>query len=691
MAESTQGALDLINTPSSSAGDTTTYAQAGKGSLGNLGTLAYDPAQSSKVLQQMQDFQATRNPKSHEMFDDDKLQKAIAYGKTYLGGNGLAELRAIQNNRQQQELNSFNMQMQIEEFKAAQQQQALFNANKTNFFQNMNKGFTGEGNVGPGGMTSAHFNQMPIETQMALMNARNQEEWNKVFNPYQETIVKGQQQWINNPDTYKQVDHYDPRNGGSIEKVSPQNLRKGDYHGGPNDPTAVNPQPAANQIPRDPNYIPPTQNAIVGSSKNTDQAKSPDVLNAIQSGVFGQESGSGANAKPSVQGAVGNMQVTPDTWKTFQNIGVIPKDADINDPKQNLEGGKSILSYYYKKYNGDIDKTVASYFGGEGAVNPDGSINLKRHDANNVSIDQYIQGVRQKSGLPTANQNPNIDQNQNQPSPGFTGQNVQVASADNYTPYSQFQISQEASKAGLTKEKELTSEDVAKRQNAMLSGYQTSGEDIANIDAINQLAITHPKAFGVLQNPTVLSAIGQMVKSGVQDGTVGSHHIAAIEDAIRDLTPDMSEADLTAAQEAAQKLSRLELNAAKTFLKGQGSVSDNERALITKLTGSLSNSPAALHNIMEWNKIHVNESRDFGKAFDAWENTHPNQSYRQFEKSNEYRSIRDKYNNQYDDLAAKAGKYPGASGKSNLGPPKPPPGYDPNWRSKIKGFFGGNQ
>ena len=213
--------------------------------------------------------------------------------------------------------------------------------------------------------------------------------------------------------------------------------------------------------------------------------------------------------------------MTPDTWKTFQNIGVIPKDADINDPKQNLEGGKSILSYYYKKYNGDIDKTVASYFGGEGAVNPDGSINLKRHDANNVSIDQYIQGVRQKSGLPTANQNPNIAQNQAQPSPGFTGQNVQVASADNYTPYSQFQISQEASKAGLTKEKELTSEDVAKRQNAMLSGYQSSGEDSANIDAINQLAISHPKAFGVLQHPTVLSAIGEMVKSGVQDGTVG--------------------------------------------------------------------------------------------------------------------------------------------------------------------------
>ena len=94
---------------------------------------------------------------------------------------------------------------------------------------------------------------------------------------------------------------------------------------------------------------------------------------------------------------------------------------------------------------------------------------------------------------------------------------------------------------------------------------------------------------------------------------------------------------------------------------------------------------------MEWNKIHVNESREFGKAFDAWENTHPNQSYRQFEKSNEYRSIRENYNKQYDDLAAKAGKYPGAPGKSNLGPPKPPPGYDPNWRSKIKGFFGGNQ
>jgi hypothetical protein len=182
-----------------------------------------------------------------------------------------------------------------------------------------------------------------------------------------------------------------------------------------------------------------------------------------------------------------------------------------------------------------------------------------------------------------------------------------------------------------------------------------------------------------------------MFKAGIQDGVIGTHHVSAIEEAIRRASPGISEADLTAAQEAVQKLAQLELNAAKTYLKGQGAVSDAERLLIAKLTGNISNSPQALKDIMAWNELRTNYDKAVGDAHSKWEDAHPNESYRSFEKTPELKAIKAQYKQQMDTLASRAGKYPGASGASKLDAPKPPPGYDPNWRSKVKGFFGGNE
>jgi len=56
--------------------------------------------------------------------------------------------------------------------------------------------------------------------------------------------------------------------------------------------------------------------------------------------------------------AIGLMQLLPDT---AQGLSVNPKNA-----QENIEGGTKYIKQLKDKYNGDQDKAIAAYFGGEG-------------------------------------------------------------------------------------------------------------------------------------------------------------------------------------------------------------------------------------------------------------------------------------------------------------------------------------
>lgn len=641
---STQGALP--------SGDL--YAKGAKGSGGiNYGTIAYDPEQSSKVLSELERY---KNQRAQMSPFDEGLQKSIAYGATYPGGQGINQLKTIQDQKLADQKAAFEMQMEIENFKAALRQQELFNKMRQDILGGRGTG-AGTGNVvGAGGTQNTSSNVMPLEIRNALANARNKEEFDKIYNAYAEDINKFQQ----NPAAYKQDDYYD-RNTGKKEKYTPWQIQ----HGQP-------------QIDSQRSQVgDPNANVPISQTAHSTNPAENNVAR-LHNAVLGQESsyGTADTSKPNIQGAIGPGQFLPSTFAQYQKQGIIPKDWDVNDPEQNKEASKLLISHYYDKYNGDVDKVLAAYHGGEGAIKSDGTINLAAKDALGVTNQQYIDEVKKKAGIQSAFANVPP---------------TKVAGPAQPMSYGEFEVQQKALEEKLTKEASKTGEEIGNRKNAMLTGYENADTNLANIHTINNLAIEHPKVFGVFQHPTVLSAIGEMFKAGIQDGVIGTHHVSAIEEAVRRASPGISEADLTAAQEAIQKLAQLELNAAKTYLKGQGAVSDAERLLIAKLTGNIANSPQALKDIMSWNEIRANYDKAIGTAHSKWEDSHPNDSYRNFEKTDEYKAIKGQYKQEMDALAAKAGKYPGAKGSSSLAPPKAPPGYDPNWRSKVKGFFGGNE
>lgn len=100
--------------------------------------------------------------------------------------------------------------------------------------------------------------------------------------------------------------------------------------------------------------------------------ESPEMLDLIGR-VAGQESGgqqfdAAGNPKTSSAGAVGVMQVMPDTAPEAARLAGLPWDEQAyrNDPDYNKVLGIAYLSELLRKYDGDVAKALAAYNAGPG-------------------------------------------------------------------------------------------------------------------------------------------------------------------------------------------------------------------------------------------------------------------------------------------------------------------------------------
>ena len=286
------------------------------------------------------------------------------------------------------------------------------------------------------------------------------------------------------------------------------------------------------------------------------------TLSQIQNSVFQTESSGGRadTSKPGVQGAIGPMQITQDTWNTNVARGVIPKNLDINNPRDNKLAGDKLLEYYYNKFNGNVDKTLAAYHGGEGAINPDGTINTNRKDANGMTIGNYI--AKNKA---------------------------QIVGAPSEEPVQRKSMGQkEVEKTGSLEAAKEIGKDIGKLGSEISTLGRTSGErEIRYTDIISLTEDPSMKdLFGKLSKSGFVPFILKSIETGVgigQFGTIG----------IPDLEKNLAKAGATPTQiekfmRVEKHLKQAELEYARTYLQGQGAVSDNERRLVREATGSLS-------------------------------------------------------------------------------------------------------
>jgi soluble lytic murein transglycosylase-like protein len=123
-----------------------------------------------------------------------------------------------------------------------------------------------------------------------------------------------------------------------------------------------------------------------------EMAKKHNVDPELIRAVIAAESGYNPSAT-SRKGAQGLMQLMPNT---AQQLGV----HDAYNAKENLEAGVRYLRALLDKYNGDLDKALAAYNAGEGAVERAGGVPNIRETRDYVRriTDRYYHSDSSKQG-----------------------------------------------------------------------------------------------------------------------------------------------------------------------------------------------------------------------------------------------------------------------------------------------------
>ncbi len=122
-------------------------------------------------------------------------------------------------------------------------------------------------------------------------------------------------------------------------------------------------------------------------------------LAPIVNALYGQESSYGRNARTSVDGARGPMQIMPGTFKQLARPG-----ESIDNPDDNLRVGIRLIKALGDKFNNDPARIAAAYFSGEGNVNATGEqvVRNDRADGNGKRVSSYVQDVLGRL-VPSAN------------------------------------------------------------------------------------------------------------------------------------------------------------------------------------------------------------------------------------------------------------------------------------------------
>lgn len=523
------------------------------GAVSPMGKIALDPTQTSEILRNMQAMIDERTSPLAELSKG--LERATAWGSG--GTQGPSQALATvneQQSKQAQEL--FNMRTQMAAYKAAQAQAEAF---KKRAAQQLG------GGAAPAGTRGTTEATIPPQVQQALQNALDQNDqaaYDKIYNAWAQ---KQAEVYANPTMDEPKIPVTEIVNGKPVRRV----ISAREYRANP-DKYQDTPQ---------------TQAAVDTTIKTAPVVSGGDVLPKLKQAVFGTESSAGKadTKKPGVQGAMGPMQITADTFDTFKSRGIIPKEYDINNPEHNKDAGEKILDYYFKKYNGDVDKTLAAYHGGEGAINADGTINTQRKDALGTTIGDYV--AKNKSAMGVTVAPAQVAATTATPTP--------TTASPRPTPEALQQQEQINQKGSETFAEKVGTTNAVKADQIDTSGLSAPERSIRYNDVISITEDPQMKQYlGLLAKKGVAPFLLKTLESGVNAGQFGTLGFA-------DLEKNLMEAK--APPEVIQKLHRLqkhlsaaELEYAQTYLKGQGSVSDNERKLVKDTVGSIKDPAAVL-------------------------------------------------------------------------------------------------
>lgn len=547
-------------------------ASSNKSGLTPLGNITVSPTQTNELLANMQQMIDQRagvdpnrlvfsgGPAHNTIMSGLKDMAAWASGGVKGPTEGLA-LRDAEKSREAKDL--FEMRTKMAEYKAAQESAK---ATADRIAANLKPGAAGVGG-GAGMMYGGIAVPMSVQAQIKDLPATQQD---AILNKWLETATTEGVKAANNPASLDLKDALvlNPKTG----KYELVQVNLSDYQ-----------NLKAKGLIKDASeaYEPVVPGAVKAPSAATGDQTVPtdDVLPKLQKAVFGTESSSGKakTTEPGIQGAIGPMQITSDTFDTAKRLKLIPSDYSINNPEQNKETGNRLLAYYYNKYDKDPDKTLAAYHGGEGAINKDGSINYDRKDALGTTIGAYVDMNKARAGLRNdlANRAPGVQV----ASTGKEGlPNIAAMKAEQ-------KAAEEEQVAGAKKRGESGEAMRTAFENDTDPG--TLSDSYATSRRIQTLVKDDPTLSGVLTGPGYAKAIGTVLEKGI-----GNFGIQALDDAIYQTLPSTTNMSAADRKELSTYLAKIELQAAK-LIKGQGQITEGEREILQRASSSIKD-PAEL-------------------------------------------------------------------------------------------------
>jgi hypothetical protein len=162
------------------------------------------------------------------------------------------------------------------------------------------------------------------------------------------------------------------------------------------------------------------------------------------------------------------------------------------------------------------------------------------------------------------------------------------------------------------------------------------------IDIFNKKDVQ--KVLGPTAKPGVKAAIGEVISGGLN---VGGYQVAIANFDKAIVQVDASQEVITQLNVARSLLSKAELLNAKTYLKGEGTVTNMERAIVKDINGIVDKDPAnALLFKSQLANAQANMNERYIKTFQSWRDKNPDGTIEQFNRTKAYETIESDYHNE---------------------------------------------
>jgi hypothetical protein len=590
-------ALETLNTPEDSQPEQGFLANAPKGKgLTPVGQIAMDPKQTAELLANMQSMVDERTGAFNTFLGG--LKDATAWGSG--GVQGPTQALAVREAEKNKEYNDiYNMRTQMAAYRAAQAQQEAFNEQQKNMFSG---GVGGVGGAGKGVMVNGTM--VDPETASALSRARNNDEFNKIFNDFASKRSQARGSFEYGAPSYKNdIKFVTPE--GKLEYIDAITAKryKDEGYGKVLGPSATQ------------GYRPTAAGAVP-----------PEAIKQVESG--------GRPGLVSSAGAEGTMQVMPNT-QTNPGYGVTPAR---DKSQQELERvGRDYYGAMQKQYGNDTIASIAYNMG------PGRTDEWLKKGGNFKDLPAETRDYIGQVHLATAK----LNRAPAEVAPRQQARQLTIPEAEAVAAGQKTRAEAQGTAAG----KYLGGAEATVRE-----AGSTSGERLSSLEYLDGL-VNNPKTsrvFGVFEHPDFASAIGKIVDNGIKLGRLGDVGVD-LAPIVRTVMKDATQTEIDAVQKATREFAKIKLNEAKILLAGQGAVSDAERGLVQELSGSIKNSPGALRDYLAWGKMRAEYDRDVGEAFKVYRRTNRGSSFEDFLDTGKADELRDAYDSKLFEFAKKTG------------------------------------